>query len=105
MYSKNSTQNAMITNMARQFGRSINMAIIDDIFVSYSKPFNLQKTWKTRKGKTTMRRIGANYVVREWLEKEHSQFGKSNPSWWKFDNGINIADEKLWLILLLKFGE
>lgn len=104
MYTKSNIQSEMITKMSRQFGRSIDMAILDDVFDSHKSPINVWKTWKTRKGRT-MRRIGVSYAVREWLEETHPQFGKASPSWWKFDGGINIADEKLWLVMLLKFGE
>lgn len=104
MYSKSNIQSEMITKMGRQFGRSINMAILDDVLEPYKGPIHVWKIWKTRKGRT-MRRIGARIEVRKWLEETHPQFGKASPSWWKFDGGINIADEKLWLMMLLKFGE
>jgi len=51
-----------------------------------------------------MHRIAANDEVRKWLDTEHSQYGVSNPEWWKFEKQINITD-KLFTLLVLRFAE
>jgi len=65
--------------------------------------YRVRKSWCDRRGRK-MHRIAANDEVREWLDTEHSQYGVSNPDWWKFEDSINITD-KLYTLLVLRFAE
>jgi|688.fasta_scaffold33537_4 hypothetical protein len=94
-------QNIILKQQAAAMQKSIDYMIMDEVWDM--NKYQLHKSWKSRNG-TKMHRIGADYDVRRWLEEEHSQYGISNPDWWKFENNINITD-KLYTLMVLKFAE
>ena len=98
---KSSLEHAILKQQAEAMQKSIDKMIIDEIW-SLDK-YRIQKSWRDRRGRK-MHRIAANDEVREWLNTEHSQYGVSNPEWWKFENSINITD-KLFTLLTLKWAE
>lgn len=91
----------MLKHQAQLMQRSIDRMIIDEIW-GLDK-YRIRKSWTDRRGRR-MHRIAANDEVREWLVTEHSQYGVSNPDWWKFQDSINITD-KLLTLLVLRFAE
>ena len=91
----------MLQHQAQLMQRSIDRAIIDEIW--NMNKYRVSKSWTDRRGRK-MHRIAANDEVREWLDSEHNQYGVSNPDWWKFENKINITD-KLFTLLVLRFAE
>ena len=92
---------AILKQQAEAMQKSIDKMIIDEIW-SLDK-YRIRKSWTDRRGRK-MHRIAANDEVRDWLDTEHSQYGVSNPDWWKFQNSINITD-KLFTLLALRFAE
>lgn len=98
---KSTLQDTMIKHQAQLMQRSIDRMIIDEVWGL--RKYYVSKSWHDRRGRK-MHRIGANDEVREWLETEHSQYGVSNPDWWKFKTMINITD-KLLTLLVLRFAE
>lgn len=98
---KSSLEAQILKHQAQLMQRSIDRAIIDEIW-SMDK-YMIRKSWTDRRGRK-MHRIGANDEVREWLEENHPQYGVSNPEWWKFEGKINITD-KLFTLLVLRFAE
>ena len=92
---------AMLQEQAKQMSDSIDKMIIDEIWAL--DKYRVRKSWTDRRGRK-MHRIAANDEVRDWLDTEHSQYGVSNPDWWKFENSINITD-KLYTLLVLRFAE
>jgi hypothetical protein len=98
---KSTLQDTMIKHQAQLMQRSIDRMIIDEIWAL--DKYRIRKSWTDRRGRK-MHRITANDEVRDWLATEHSQYGVSNPDWWKFQNSINITD-KLLTLLVLRFAE
>ena len=92
---------AMLQHQTQLMQRSIDRMIIDEIWAL--DKYRVRKSWTDRRGRK-MHRIAANDEVRDWLDTEHSQYGVSNPDWWKFQNSINITD-KLFTLLALRFAE
>ena len=93
-------QDLIIKQQALQMQKSIDYMIMDEVWDM--DKYSIHKSWKARNG-TKMHRISADYDVRQWLESEHTQYGKNNPSWWKYENQINITDKML-CMLILKFS-
>lgn len=98
---KLSLENSMLKHQAQLMQRSIDRMIMDEFWTP--ERYNHVKSWRARNG-TKMHRIECNDAVYEWLETEHSQYGKNNPDWWKFGNMINITD-KLYTLLVLRWAE
>ena len=98
---KSTLMNTIIKEQAKAMQKSIDKMIIDEIW-SLDK-YRIRKSWTDRRGRK-MHRIAANDEVRDWLDTEHSQYGASNPDWWKFETSINITD-KLLTFLVLRFAE
>jgi len=91
----------MLQHQSQLMQRSIDRMVMEEIWSLYK--YRIHKSWTDRRGHK-MYRISANDEVREWLDTEHSQYGVSNPDWWKFENKINITD-KLFTLLVLRFAE
>jgi hypothetical protein len=97
-----SLEEAIIANMSREMSNSIDKMIIDELWDT-PKTYRIEKSWRDRRG-GQMYRIAVSGRVLEWLETTQSQYGISNPSWWKFQDQINISDKMLSL-LILKWGK
>ena len=97
---KSNLQDLIIKQQALQMQRSIDYMIMDEVWDM--NKYSIHKSWKARNG-TKMHRIGADYDVRQWLESEHNQYGRNNPSWWKYENQINITD-KLFTLLVMRWA-
>lgn len=93
-------QTMILRDTAKEMSDSIDRMIIDEIWGI--RKYVLHKSWTDRRGRK-MHRIGVDDEIYEWLETVHSQYGKNNPEWWKFERQINITD-RLYLMLVLKFG-
>ena len=93
-------QNIIIQQQALQMQKSIDKMLIDEIW-SLDK-YRIRKSWRDRRG-GKMYRISVSGKVREWLETSQSQYGKSNPEWWKFKGEINIT-AKMLSMLILRWG-
>lgn len=98
---KTSLINSYLDHQAQLMQRSIDRAIIDEIWAL--DKYRVRKSWTDRRGRK-MHRIAANDEVREWLDTEHNQYSVANPDWWKFEDSINITD-KLFTLLVLRFAE
>ena len=96
-----SLEYAMLRDQTTAMQKSIDKMILDEIWAL--DKYRVRKSWTDRRGRK-MHRIAANDEVRDWLDTEHSQYGVSNPDWWKFENSINITD-KLYTLLVLRFAE
>ncbi len=96
-----SLEYAILREQAEAMQKSIDKMIIDEIWAL--DKYRIRKSWTDRRGRQ-MHRIAANDEVRDWLDTEHSQYGVSNPDWWKFQNSINITD-RLYTLLTLKWAE
>jgi hypothetical protein len=96
-----SFEQAMLRELSQEMSENIDRMIIDEIWKM--DKYRVRKSWTDRRGRK-MHRIAADDEVREWLDTEHSQYGVSNPDWWKFENSINITD-KLYTLLVLRFAE
>ena len=94
-------QSIIVRQQSLEMAQSIDKMIIDEIW-GLDK-YRIRKSWTDRRGRQ-MHRIAANDEVREWLDTEHSQYGVSNPDWWKFKDSIHITD-KLFTLLVLRFAE
>jgi len=94
-------QSIILKQQTLAMSKSIDRMIIDEMQYT-PKTYRIEKSWTDRKsGK--MYRIAVSGRVLEWLETTQSQYGISNPSWWKFQDQINITNT-LFSILILKFG-
>lgn len=96
-----SLEHAILRQQTEAMQKSIDKMIIDEIWAI--DKYRIRKSWTDRRGRQ-MHRIAANDEVRDWLDTEHSQYGVSNPDWWKFQDSINITD-KLLTLLVLRFAE
>jgi hypothetical protein len=96
-----SLEQSILRHRAQLMQRSIDRAILDEIW--RLDKYCVHKSWTDRRGRK-MHRVGVNDEIYDWLSTVHNQYGKSNPEWWKFEDKINISD-KLYLMLVLKFGE
>lgn len=96
-----SLEHAILRQQTEAMQKSIDKMIIDEIWAL--DKYRIRKSWHDRRGRK-MHRIAANDEVRDWLDTEHSQYGVSNPDWWKFQDSINITD-KLLTLLVLRFAE
>lgn len=92
---------AILKQQTEAMQKSIDKMIIDEIWAL--DKYRIRKSWRDRQGRQ-MHRIAANDEVRNWLATEHSQYGVSNPEWWKFQDSINITD-RLFTLLTLKWTE
>lgn len=98
---KSNLEYAMLKEHVEAMQKSIDKMIIDEIWAL--DKYRIRKSWTDRRGRQ-MHRIAANDEVRDWLDTEHSQYGVSDPDWWKFQDSINITD-KLLTLLILRFAE
>ena len=97
-----SLEDIIAADMAKELKLSIDKAIIDEWW-DPPKTYRIERSWKDRRG-GKMYRIKVSGKVLEWLETTQSQYGISNPSWWKFQDQINISDKML-SMLMLKWGK
>lgn len=94
-------QSELLKELANEMSNSIDRMIIDEIWSM--QQYRLHKSFTTRKGQ---RRhiIGVNNEIMEWLSNEQDQFGRKNPDW-TISNGIVNISDRLYTLLVLKFGE
>lgn len=95
-------QSMILRDTAKEMSKSIDRMIIDELWDPTPKTYRIEKSWTDHNGRK-MHRIAVSGSVLEWLDTTQSQYGIRNPSWWKFQDQINITD-KLFSMLILKFG-
>jgi len=61
------------------------------------------KTFTHRKTKKIRHIVTLPLDARNWLEKEYSQFGKSDPDWF-YTKGVFNIEDKMLSIVMLKYG-
>jgi hypothetical protein len=97
-------QSIMIKGMVDQLSKSIDCMIIDDIDELLStEQYRVHRSFTTRKG-DRRHILSCNNEITDWLMNEQNQFGRKNPDWTISDGKINISD-RLYTLLILKFGE
>lgn len=99
---KSTLQEQWLNDQADLMGHSIDQAILDEYW-DIPSTYRIEKSWKDRRG-GKMHRISVSGRVLDWLESTQSQYGRSNPEWWKFQDQVNISDKML-SMLMLKWGK
>lgn len=96
-------QDIILRQHSIEMQRSIDQAIIDELYDNPPPTYYIHKSWTERSGRG-MHRISVSGRVLEWLEKEQSQYAIKNPDWWHYYEMINISD-RLLSLLILKWGK
>ena len=96
-----SISKSLLQHKSGKLQREIDRMLIEKIWAP--NKYLLIKSWQASDGRK-MHRIGVDADVFKWLTTEHSQYGISNPDWWKFEDRINITD-KLYTLLILRWAE
>jgi len=100
---KSSFEESLEDMIIQEWSESWDHAVLDELWGNTPKTYSIKKSWRDRRGRQ-MHRISVSGRVLEWLETTQSQYGKSNPEWWKFQNEINITDKML-SMLILRWGK